>query len=404
MIAKKTLGLILAISLLGAPASSFAKKKKKKDKVEGYQFTTLIDLPTTSVKDQHASGTCWCFSGLSFLESELIRMGKGDMDLSEMFLVKKAYHEKAKLYVRYHGKLAFSGGGESNDVMDMIKLYGLAPESAFKGLNYGEENHRHGEMDAVLEAMVNAVIKNRNRKLTPVWIKGIDATLDAYLGEDPTTFTYKDKSYTPKSFQKELGINPDDYVEITSFSHHPFYSKFIMEVPDNWAQGQVYNLPLDEFMSTLNYALENGYSALWGSDVSEKGFSSRNGVAIIPEVDTKNMSGAEIAKWEKMSQRDKNKKLYDFSRPGKEKVITQEVRQEGFDNYQSQDDHGMHITGTAKDQNGTLYFKVKNSWGDYNKYDGYFYASESFVKAKTMTYMIHKDALPKEIAKKLGIK
>lgn len=393
-------GLLIA-SLFSIPVSSFAGKKKKASK--GYQFTPVIQIPTTSVKDQHASGTCWCFSGLSFLETELLRTNKGDIDLSEMYLVKKSYHEKAIAFTRFHGSISFSGGGESNDVMDMIKLYGLVPEKVFNGLNYGEPNHRHGEMDQVLSAIVNAVIKNPNKKLTPVWIKGVDATLDAYMGKDPKSFTYNGKEYTPKSFQSHLGINPDDYIEITSFTHHPFYSKFVMEVPDNWKQGQVYNLPLNEFMSVLNYALEKGYSALWGSDVSEQGFSSRNGVAIIPEKDIKNMSEAEITKWEKLSKAEKNAELYQFDKPGEEKVITQQMRQQEFDNYLSQDDHGMHIVGTAKDQNNKLYYKVKNSWGDYNKYHGYFYASEAFVKAKSMTYMIHKDALPNEIAKKLGI-
>lgn len=394
-----TLKIGVSVVLISLSLQSSAKKKPK-----GYKFKTIVDLPTTSMKDQHSSGTCWAFSGISFLESELIRMKKGEYDISEMYLVKKAYHTKAEHFVRYHGKIAFSGGGESNDVMDMIKKYGIVTEEAFSGLQYGEKSHRHGEMDAVLEAMVKAVVKNKNRKLSSAWLKSIDACLDVYLGEDLESFTYEGKEYTPKSLQKELAINPDDYIELTSWSHHPFYSKFVMEVPDNWAQGEVYNIPLDEFMDIMNKGLKDGYSLLWGSDVSEKGFSSRNGVAVNPETEIKNMSDSEISKWEDMSKAEKYKKLYSFNSPVKEKVVTQETRQEGFNNFRTQDDHGMHITGISKDQNGTIYYKVKNSWGDYNKYGGYFYASESFVRAKTMTFMIHKDALSKELKEKLNIK
>lgn len=373
------------------------------EKESGYKFKDVVRLKTTSVKDQNRSGTCWVFSGLSFVESELIRMGKGEHDLSEMFLVWGAYHTKAIDYVRFHGKLAFGQGGESNDVMDMIKAYGIVPESNYTGLNYGTEGHTHGEVDGILKGMLDAVIKNKNRRLSKSWLPAIDAVLNTYLGEMPEKFNYNGKEYSPKEFQNTMGFNPDDYVEIGSFTHHPFYSKFVMEVPDNWSQGEIYNVPLDEFIETCDNALNNGYSLLWGSDVSEKGFSHRNGVAIIPEKNTKEMSDSEISKWQDMSAKEKRKALYSFDKPISEKKITQEIRQEGFDNFQTQDDHGMHIVGIAKDQTGKKYYIVKNSWAESNLYKGYFYASEAFVRAKSMTIMIHKDAVPKKIAKKLNL-
>lgn len=372
----------------------------QKDAVnKNLKFKDVTDIKVTSMKDQASSGTCWCFSGLSFLEAELIRMGKGDHDLSEMWLVKKSYHEKAMDYIRYHKEMSFSQGGESNDVMDMIALHGVVPEDLFKGLNYGEKRHRHHEMEAVLKNMLDGVAKNRNKKLSTAWLKAFDNVLDAYLGEDIKTFEKDGKEYTPISYRDELGIVPGDYIEIGSFTHHPFYSKFVIELPDNWSHGQIYNVPLDEFMKILDQSLENGYTALWGSDVSEEGFRSRAGYAILPAKEKKEMSDAEISKWEKMSEEKNDPSLF-----VSEKEVTQESRQEGFDNYQTEDDHGMHITGIAMDQFGRKFYKVKNSWGKYNKLGGYFYASEAFVKAKSMTIMIHKDAIPEDIKVKLGLK
>lgn len=376
-----------------------------KESTEGYQFESIYDLDATSVKDQHRSGTCWSFSGLSFLESEMIRMGKKPADLSEMFIVRHCYEDKAEKYVRLHGHLNFGPGGAFHDVIYVLKNYGLVPEQAFKGLNYGEESHVHGEMDEVLKQYVEGVIKNKNKSLTPAWRNGLDGILDAYLGEYPESFEVDGKTYTPQSYAKEVtGLNADDYIQVTSYSHHPFYSQFAIEVPDNWLWGQVYNVTLDDLMAIMENSLENGYTVGWAADVSEKGFSHRNGVAIIPETDAKEMSGSERSRWETMSRAERSKALYSFDKPVKEKVITQELRQKAYDNYQTTDDHGMHITGMAKDQNGTKYFRVKNSWNTDNKYDGYFYASESFFKYKTMSIMIHKDALTKELKKKLGIK
>lgn len=371
---------------------------------EGYQFTNVKEIKTTSVKNQNRSGTCWSFSGISFLENELIRMGKGEYDLSEMWIVNYTYQDKADLYVRMHGISNFGAGAALIDVFDVVRKYGIVPEDAYKGLEYGEKMHIHGELDAILKGYLDAVVANKNKKITPVWKKGYNAVLSAYLGEIPETFNYNGVNYTPESFTKSLGLNMDDYISITSFSHHPFYEQFTIEVPDNWTMSKSYNLPVEEMMQVMNYAIDNGYSIAWASDVSDKGFNWRKGVAIIPEKEFESEEGSDRARWEKLSQNDKEKELYSFDKPGKEKVITQEMRQEGYDNYTITDDHGMVITGKATDQNGNPYFIVKNSWGESNPYNGFFYASEPFVALQTINIMLHKDAIPKDIKKKMGIK
>ena len=381
-----------------------AQDENKKDEKAGYQFTTVKDLPTTPVKNQYRSGTCWSFSGISFLESELLRMGKGEYDLSEMFVVRNAYMEKAVKYVRFHGNFNFGGGGAFHDVTHVYKTYGMVPEEAYDGKVIGEENHIHGELDAVTEAYIQAVIKNRNKKLSPVWQQGFDGILDAYLGDYPETFIYNGTEYTPMSFAAELGLNMDDYVELGSYTHHPFYEPFIIEIPDNWMLDVVYNVPMDELMEVIDNAINSGYSVAWGSDVSEKGFSWKDGVAIVPDDDVNDLSGTEKERWEKLTEKEKKNALYSFEGPVKEKVITQEMRQEAFDNYESTDDHGMEITGIAKDQDGNIYYKVKNSWGNDNHiYDGFFYASTPFVQLKTIDIMVHKGAIPEKIRKKLGL-
>ncbi len=372
---------------------------------EGYKFETIYDLEATSVKNQFRSGTCWSFSGLSFLESEMIKAGKESTDLSEMFVVRNCYSDKATKYVRLHGSLNFGSGGSFADILYSWENYGLVPEEAYLGLEYGEEKHVHGELDVLLKAYVDAVLTNKNKKLSTVWHKGFNGILDAYLGVYPETFNYKGKDYTPETFAKDYtGLNPEDYIIVTSFSHHPYYSKFIFEVPDNWVWGEVYNVTLDDLKEIMNSSLEQGHTFAWASDVSERGFSFKKGVAIVPENDIEEMSDSERSKWEALSAADRNKLMYSFDGPVTEKVITPELRQELFDNYLSTDDHGMHVTGMVKDQNGTVYYKVKNSWDTNNIYDGYFYASESFVLLKTMNIMINKNVLPKDIKKKIGVK
>lgn len=374
-------------------------------KSEGYRFTDVKRLPATSVKDQARAGTCWAWSSVSFFESEMMRQGKDSVNLSALYCVKHAYSDKAEKYVRLHGKMNFGVGGSSSDVIHVMKHYGIVPLEVFQGLNYGEPNHAFGEIDDVLKGYVDAVVLNSNKRLSTAWKRGYDGVLDAYLGEEPAEFEYKGNRYTPRSFADEVvGLNMDDYVGLTSFTHHPFYTRFAIEVEDNWLWDEAYNLPLEELMRVMEAAIDNGYSFVWGADVSEKGFATKDaGVAVLPATDVKEMDGAEIAKWEKMSKALQNVEAFKKG-PAPERKVTQEMRQREFDNYQTTDDHGMHIMGKAVDQNGTPYFIVKNSWNQYNKFGGYFYASYPFVALKTMDILVHKDAIPKDIRKKLGIK
>lgn len=330
---------------------------------EKFIFTKDIDLKATPVKNQYRSGTCWSFAATSFIESELIRTGKGIFDLSEMLFVHQAYLNKAAHYVRLQGKANFGPGGQTHDVMDVIHTTGLIPEDAYPGLNIGEARHIHGEMDEVLKAMLDAVISNKNGKITPVWTNAYNAVADAYLGPVPATFTYGGKSYTADSFRDMNSFNPDDYVEITSYTHHPFYTKFSLEIPDNWSMGEYYNLPADELMEVVNNALESGYTVCWDGDVSDKGFSHNNRVAIVPDIALSDMENTEKSKWEKLTEKERSRQLFTFTKPVPEKKITQKMRQDAFDNYSTTDDHLMHLTGIVHDQNGTKYFVTKNSWG-----------------------------------------
>ncbi len=371
--------------------------------VDTFKFTIVKENKITPVKNQASSGTCWSFSGLGFFEAELLRMGKPEVDLSEMFVVHHSYTDKADKYVRMNGTCNFGGGGSFYDVQYVLKNYGIVPESVMRGLNYGEDKHKHGELDGLTEAYVKVIVSNPNKKLSTAWKTGFDGILNAYLGECPKEFTVDGKTYTPQTYEQSLELNMDDYVSLTSFTHHPFYQKFAIEIPDNWRWSESYNIPLDELQRVLDNAVNNGYTVAWASDVSERGFT-RNGIAVNPETKKENLPGTDQAKWLNISQKEMEDKIYKATGPQPEINVTQELRQQGFDNYQTTDDHGMVIFGTAKDQNGTKYYLVKNSWGTDSKYKGIWHASDSFVLDKTIDILVHKDAIPKDILKKLGIK
>ena len=366
-----------------------------------YEFTTIKENPVTSIKNQYRSGTCWCYSALSFIESEILRTKGQEVDLSEMFVVGKSYRDRAVKYVRLDGHLNFAAGSSFGDVLHVIEDYGIVPQEAYSGFNYGTEMPEQNELDAALAGYVRAIAQNPNKKLTTAWLNGFDGILDAYLGEVPETFAVNGTQYTPESYRDALGINADDYVNLTSFTHHPFYESFIIEVPDNWRWDSAYNLPIDELMEVMYNAIDKGYTIAWGSDVSENGFT-RDGLAVMPVEKKTAAAGSDQERWVGKAA-DQPKEEVKAELP-QEMVITQEMRQDGYDRKTTTDDHGMHIYGVAKDQNGTKYFMVKNSWGETGKYKGVWYASDSFVKYKTLNVVVHKDALPKNIAKKLGIK
>ena len=376
----KRIFIIASLALIGTGAWAQEDKAPK-----GYVFTTVDSLPITSVKDQAQSGTCWSFSSIGFFESELIRLGKGEHDLAEMFVVHKTMEDRAQAAVRLHGDIEFAQGGSFYDVVYCWKNYGMVPQEVMPGIMYKSDRINHNELTAVATAYVNALAKSNLKKLSDVWQKGFSGIYDAYVGECPEKFTYNGKEYTPKSYAESLGLNMDDYVSLTSYTHHPFYEKFIIEIQDNWRWAQSYNLPLDEFMAVMHNAIKNGYTFAWGADVSEPGFTrDSTGLCVIPQTE------------------DKNKDY--LKSPCQEKEITQEMRQEAYDNWETTDDHGMQIFGIAKDQNGKEYFMVKNSWNTTAGRKGIWYASDAYVAYKTINILVHKDAIPKDIKKKLGIK
>ncbi len=396
---KRTLTLSLIIVLSTAV---LAQAQGQTIQWPEYQFETVLSNPITPVKNQASSGTCWCYSTIGFLESEAIRINniKDEAkypDFSEFFVVSHSYSERADKYVRLDGKLGFGAGSEADDALHVVRDHGIVPQEAMTGMNYGTELPRQAELDAVLLAYVSAVVRNPNRSLSTAWKRGFDAVLKEYLGEYPETFTVDGKTYTPQSYRDALKINPDDYVNLTSFTHHPFYTKFALEICDNWRWDESYNLPIDEFIQVLDYALEHGFTAAWGADVSDVGFT-RNGLAVLVDVAAISAAGSDQEHW--VGKDDAPK----VAVAPKEKVTNQQTRQQLFDNKTTTDDHGMQIYGIAKDQWGTKYYMVKNSWGITGKYDGLWYATESYVRNQSMDIVVHKDALPKDIAKKLGIK
>lgn len=378
---------------------SYAQKKGSTPQVEPYRFETVVENPVTSIKDQASSGTCWCFSGLSFIESEIIRSTGEECDLSEMFVVSNAYYDKALKYVRMHGHLNFGPGSSFSDVLAVLETYGIVPETEMTGLNYGTQQHNHFEMDEVLKGIVSALVKNPNMKLSKAWKTGFRDMVAAYLGEIPTSFTFNGVDHTPKSYLASLGIDMSDYVDISSWTHHPFYETMVLEVPDNWRGRDTYNVPLDDMMAIIDNALDNGYTVAWASDVSEDGFTGA-GIAVVPDM-TKTVQGSDQVRWIG-SQEINGMPLY-MQTPCPEMVITQELRQEGFDDYSTTDDHGMHIYGKAVDQNGTEYYMVKNSWGSVGPYDGVWYVSKAYVMYKTTDIVVNRNAIPSEIREKLGL-
>ncbi|MGM9853690.1 MAG: aminopeptidase C [Muribaculaceae bacterium] len=398
--------LILALAACTAASAAMAQADSTAtDSIKGFRFTDVRVIPTTSVKDQNKSGTCWAFSGTSFLEDEVRRLGGDSLDLSEMFTVRHCYDDKADRYVRMYGECNFAQGGGLLDVGYVLKKYGMVPEDAYPGLNYGEPKHDHYEMASVMENMLKAVVKKPSKKVSTAWKRALDGVLDAYLGPLPANFTYKGKKYTPETFAASLPVNPDDYVALTSFTHHPFYESFILEVPDNWVYGQYMNVPLEDLKAIADNAVENGFPINWAADVSEGGFKWNKGVALMPKGKSQgDMNGTELARWVKLSDKDRAADKYNFDGPVEEEEITQESRQQGFDSQETTDDHGMEIVGYATDQNGKRYYKVKNSWDTNQVYDGFLYVSEPYFEAKTVSMMVHKDAIPKAIAKKIGLK
>jgi bleomycin hydrolase len=364
-----------------------------KPKAQEYEFTDVKILPHTSIKNQASSGTCWSFSGTAFLESEIMRIKGDSLNLSPMWVVRNIYKTKVEKYVRMHGEVNLAGGGSFADVLYAGAQYGIVPEDVYPGLNYGSSSHSHGELDKLLSEIGKALIGQR--RLSTAWRAAVDGVLDAYFGKSPEKFSYKGVEYTPESFLKYSKLNIDDYVSITSFTHHPFYRSFILEIPDNWIYESSYNVPLNEMMEIIDNALKSGYTIAWGADVSERSFSRDH--ATVPEEKKVDEVGSDQAQWTKTDAKEEIIPLPN------EKTITQEMRQAAFDNYETTDDHGMQMVGTAKDQTGKLFYKVKNSWGAGGKYKGYLYVSSAFVQYKTMNFVVHKNAIPAHIKTKLKI-
>lgn len=386
---KLSFAFIVVLSL----ATSLTKAQERTNKKDSeYKFTVIKDNEATPVQNQNQTSTCWSFSSLSYFESEMMRLGKGkEFNLSEMFVVRKVYPMKADNYVRMHGKTNFGEGGGFPDVIKVLKEHGMMPEEAYTGKKDPGAPHNHKLLETTLTNILKPASLDETQKIDFDFIHNtIGAACDEYLGKVPEKFEYKGKTYTPKSYGEATGLNPDDYILLTSFTHHPFYKPFVLEIPDNWNWQPVYNLPLNELQEVMSSSINNGFTFAWGADVSEKGFMRADGLAIVPEKPFAQMS-------------DEEKKSLSV-KPHKQLAVTQDLRQKAFDNYETQDDHGMHVTGMVKDQDGTPYYIVKNSWGkESNQCGGYFYASESYVLYKTTSIMIHKKALPAAIAKKLGI-
>lgn len=399
---QKIIYSLVALALVLSPVQAQKAKKQEEAKPEGYKFTTVVSLPATPVKNQSATGTCWCFATTSFMESELLRLGKGEYDLSEMFVVRKTYENRIKDNYLRQGKGNLGEGSLSPSWTRVFMEDGLMPQEAYSGISYDSPVHNHRELQSYIDAVTTVPVKMK--RLSKESDEVADAILDIYLGEQPESFTWKGQTYTPKSFAASLGLNMDDYIHITSFSHFPFYTEGLLEVPDNWEMNRFHNVPLDELIQIMDYALNNGYTVNWDGDVSERGFSHANGVAVNPDISKMDLPAmTDRARFEG-PQADRTPIPGTFDKPNPEINVTQEIRQKGYESFVTTDDHLMHLTGIVKDQNGTKYYITKNSWGtDRNPHGGYLNMSESFVRAKTIYIMVHKDAIPADIKTKLGL-
>ncbi|MGO4710916.1 aminopeptidase C [Chryseobacterium sp. 2TAF14] len=373
--------VLCAGSMMFAQDDLINKLKSNQSQNANFQFTTLKDVGATSVKNQGSSGTCWSYSGNSFLESEMQRMGKKPVDLAEIFTARNSYHDKAKLYVLNNGAISWGDGGELHDVVNMYKKYGAVPQDVYTGLKAGQTLNNFKEMQGKLKPVLDSLVEASSKD-------SVDAILDEYLGKVPANFTYEGKNYTPKTFAKEVvGINPEDYVELSSYKDYPYYQKFVVPIPDNWSHDSDWNIPMNELTAIIDNAVNKGYSVGWATDVSEPYFSYKNGVAYVPDVDLDKIT-PEV-----------KKDL--FTQPKKDKTITEDMRQKALNNLSTTDDHGMHIVGLAKDQSGKEYYMVKNSWGVTNDFDGYLYVTKPYVEYKSTAILVHKNAIPKNIRKQL---
>jgi bleomycin hydrolase len=385
---KILLSCLLLPSLVFAQDDLIKKIEGNKSDSNKYVFTVVKNIENTSVKNQASSGTCWSYSTNSFLESEMIRLGKEPVDIAEIFTARCVYKDKADMYVRLHGGLSWGDGGSCHDVINVFAKYGALPQSVYSGLNYGTSKNKFGEFQGVLKGMLDAVVRNANGTLTPVWKTAFEKVMDVYLGEVPASFDWKGKTYTPRTFADQVvGIKPAEYIEFSSFNNYPFYTQVPLLVQDNWDFQKVVNVPINDITTIIDHAIANGYTIAWATDVSEKYFSWKNGVAFVPEKNWEDMEEAE------------QKSL--FNGKATERIITQEMRQKAFDNYETTDDHGMHIVGSAKDQTGKDYYIVKNSWGEKNDYKGYLYVSKAYVQYKTTAFLVHKGAVSKDILSKI---
>jgi bleomycin hydrolase len=392
---KYSLAILFAVSLSTAVKAQDDLINKLKDNKtltskEAFGFKTVVNAEATSIKNQGSSSTCWSYSGNSYIESEMIRMGKKPIDIAEMFTVRNMYIDKAESYVRMHGGMSYGQGGAPHDPIDLMMKYGALPQELYIGLLPGQVKNDHSELESVIKGIIEPIAKSE-KPISTVWKKALTGVVDTYLGTVPEKFKFEGKEYTPMTFAKDVvGIDAKDYVEITSYISSPYYSQMIVMVPDNWTFKPSYNVQLNDMIETIDYALNKGYTVVWGTDVSEKSFSWKNGVAYVPTKSFNDMT-------------DEEKKDM-FAKPQAELEITPEIRQKAFDNYETTDDHGMQITGIAKDVNGKEYYMVKNSWGTKNDYEGYLYVTKNFLKYKTTSILLHKDGVPKGLINKLGIR